>query len=163
VEGFVWPVILVIVTGMAWQGDRIHLGLAFIGLVYVVSLSLITRASQRSITDAIRVKYEKDQLLERLNVAMQDVEAAREAKTSFLATMSHELRTPLNAIIGFSEMLYEQRHGPLGSAHYRDYARDIYHSGRHLLDLVNDILDLTKLEAKRMEVREELVDAGELV
>jgi two-component system, cell cycle sensor histidine kinase PleC len=163
VEYFVWPVFLVIVAGLAWQGDRIHLGLALIGIVYVVSLGLISRASVRTVTAAIRVKHEKEALVGRLGAALQEVEASGRAKTSFLATMSHELRTPLNAIIGFSEMLYEQRHGPLGSHQYRDYARDIYHSGKHLLDLVNDILDLTKIEAKRMELREEFVDAGELV
>src|SRR6185437_17164020 len=100
------------------------------------SLGLISRASVRTITAAIRVKHEKEALVGRLGAALQEVEAAGRAKTSFLATMSHELRTPLNAIIGFSEMLYEQRHGPLGSHQYRDYARDIYHSGKHLLDLV---------------------------
>jgi two-component system cell cycle sensor histidine kinase PleC len=163
IDRFVAPVFLVIVAGLAWHGDRIHLGLAGIGLVYIASLAVIGRASQRAIANTIRMKHEKDLLVDRLGHALAEVEASGRAKTSFLATMSHELRTPLNAIIGFSEMLYEQRHGPLGSPHYRDYSRDIFHSGKHLLDLVNDILDLTKIEAKRMELREELVDVGELV
>ena len=163
VDLFVWPVFLVVIGGFAWHGDRIHIGLALIAVLYVAALTVISRSGLKTITATIRMKHDKDALVERLGQALEEVEAAGQAKTSFLATMSHELRTPLNAIIGFSEMLHEQRHGPLGAPHYRDYARDIYHSGKHLLDLVNDILDLTKIEARRMELREELVDAGELV
>jgi signal transduction histidine kinase len=163
VDRFIWPVFLVISCGLAWQGYRIHIGLACLGLLYIASLTMISRAARRTIISTIRMKYDKQALVDRLAAVLAEVEAAGRAKSSFLATMSHELRTPLNAIIGFSEMLHEQRHGPLGSSHYRDYVRDIYQSGKHLLDLVNDILDLTKIEAGRMELREELVDAGELV
>jgi signal transduction histidine kinase len=74
-------------------------------------------------------------------------EAANEAKSDFLANMSHELRTPLNAIIGFSEVLSSEAFGPIGSARYRDYATHIYESGTHLLSLINDVLDMAKLEA----------------
>jgi len=74
-------------------------------------------------------------------------EAANEAKSDFLANMSHELRTPLNAIIGFSEVLSSEAFGPIGSTRYRDYATHINESGTHLLSLINDVLDMAKLEA----------------
>lgn len=82
----------------------------------------------------------------------EDAEAANHAKSAFLANMSHELRTPLNAINGFSEILSEQMYGPLGDQRYVDYAKDILTSGQHLLDMINDILDMAKVEAGKMTV-----------
>src|SRR3546814_20851380 len=71
--------------------------------------------------------------------------------------MSHELRTPLNAIIGFSEVMLRELHGKLGSDRYHDYTKDIHHSGRHLLEIINDILDLAKVEAGKIELRHQPV------
>ncbi|MBS0469672.1 MAG: PAS domain S-box protein [Proteobacteria bacterium] len=84
-------------------------------------------------------------------------EFANRTKTEFLAQMSHELRTPLNAIIGFAEVIKDEMFGPVGLKKYADYAHDIHTSGRHLLDLINDILDLSKLEAGKHELREDVV------
>jgi signal transduction histidine kinase len=86
---------------------------------------------------------------------------ASRAKSEFLATMSHELRTPLNAILGFSELIREQMLGPVPAC-YADYANDIHVSGRHLLDLINDVLDISKLEAGKVELHETDVDIGNL-
>src|SRR5262249_47975268 len=86
-----------------------------------------------------------------LREAKEAAEAASRAKSEFLAKMSHELRTPLNAVIGMSKMLSTQRFGPL-NAKQADYLKDITESGEHLLALINDILDLAKVEAGRMEV-----------
>ncbi len=82
-----------------------------------------------------------------LRAALTRAEAASAAKSQFLATMSHELRTPLNAIIGLSEMMTSEVMGPLGNAHYANYVRDIHRAGRHLLDLVTDVLDTSRIEA----------------
>jgi PAS domain S-box-containing protein len=90
-------------------------------------------------------------------------EAANRAKSEFLAMMSHELRTPLNAIIGFSEVVIEEMYGPIGNGRYRDYLRDIRASGTHLLDLINDILDLSKAEAGQIELHESVIDVADLI
>lgn len=92
-----------------------------------------------------------------LNEALAASERANQAKTEFLATMSHEFRTPLNAILGFSEMLRAQYFGPIGAKNYEEYASDIHTSGQHLLGLVNDILDISAIEAsKRTMLKEEM-------
>src|SRR5262249_45907976 len=88
--------------------------------------------------------------------------ASSHAKSNFLANMSHELRTPLNAIIGFSELLETETFGPLGSVRYREYAEVIRGSGRHLLGLINDILDLSRLDAGRTELVEENLGVDQL-
>lgn len=90
-------------------------------------------------------------------------EAANKAKSEFLANMSHELRTPLNAIIGFSEILHTGMFGPLGSNKYAEYASDINSSGKHLLGVINDILDMSKIEAGRLHLQSETIDIAPLI
>ena len=90
-------------------------------------------------------------------------QAANQAKSEFLANMSHELRTPLNAILGFSEILLNEMFGPVGSAKYGEYARDIHDSGKHLLNVINDILDMSKIEAGHMKIQSEEIDLAPLI
>ncbi|HXJ01651.1 MAG TPA: ATP-binding protein [Micropepsaceae bacterium] len=99
---------------------------------------------------------------QRLRIEKDGAEAASRAKSEFLANMSHELRTPLNAIIGFSEVIKTAIFGPV-SERYRSYAGDIFNSGTHLLGLINEILDLSKLEAGRLELHEEHIDLAATV
>ncbi|MGH6913706.1 MAG: ATP-binding protein, partial [Geminicoccales bacterium] len=106
----------------------------------------------------ITKRKEDEQLL---RAAKEEAELASRAKSEFLANMSHELRTPLNAIIGFSEILANELMGPIGSPAYRDYANDIHHSGVHLLSLINDILDLSKVEAGKLELQETYVEVAD--
>ena len=94
--------------------------------------------------------------------ARAEAEQATAAKSQFLAVASHELRTPLNAIIGFAEVMVHRIHGAMGSPKYAEYAEDIRGSGLHLLALINDILDLSKIEAGRMDLRLETVDLPQL-
>ena len=95
---------------------------------------------------------------EAMLAAMREAEIANRTKSEFLANMSHELRTPLNAIIGFSDIIKDERLGPIGSDRYRDYAADINDSGQHLLALINNILDLSKIESGTDELCEESID-----
>jgi len=89
-----------------------------------------------------------------------EAETANASKTAFLANMSHELRTPLNAILGFSEIIAQECFGPVGSERYRDYAKDIHSSGAHLLSLINDLLDVAKIEAGRMDIAPHPLEAA---
>ncbi|MCG8548622.1 MAG: PAS-domain containing protein [Alphaproteobacteria bacterium] len=99
----------------------------------------------------------------KLRAALNAAEAANRAKSDFLAKMSHELRTPLNAIIGFSEVLGRETFGPLGSPKYKDYVADIAVSGNHLLDMITDILDMSKIEAGSFELSPAEIDMQKTV
>lgn len=113
-----------------------------------------------------RLKQQEDRLIaltDALARSRDQEEAANRAKSEFLAAVSHELRTPLNAIIGFSDVTRSERLGPVGNPKYREYATDIHEAGQHLLALINDILDLSKIESGMDELHEEEIAISELV
>ena len=116
----------------------------------------IVSGTVQDVTD--RKKAEED-----LVAAMDSANKANRSKTDFLANMSHELRTPLNAILGFSEMIRSQALGPDATDRYIDYANDIHHSGDHLLSLINDVLDLSKIEAGKAEISETQLLPGDVI
>ena len=103
-------------------------------------------------------KIERD-----IDAARKDAEHASALKSDFLAKVSHEIRTPLNAILGFAEVIMEERFGPIGNERYKDYLKDIHSSGVHVMSLVNDLLDLSKIEAGKLELTFGSVDANRIV
>lgn len=132
---------------------------------YIDKKDLSSRVLERSIRYAY-AQFITEQRLRRSEMAMraakEQAEYANAAKSQFLAHMSHELRTPLNAIIGFSELMRDEVMGPVGNDRYVPYVSDIYDSGQHLLTLINDILDLSKVESGQMEYHPEPVNIREL-
>jgi signal transduction histidine kinase len=106
--------------------------------------------SRRVINQLEKSRTQLTAMSRRLAFAVDEAELANRAKSSFLANMSHELRTPLNAILGFSEVMKDQHLGPVQNQRYLSYANDIHSSGRHLLSIINDVLDLAKIEAGKM-------------
>jgi two-component system cell cycle sensor histidine kinase PleC len=141
-------------------------GMAVMTEIFFIQLS---RRLQETSHEMLIFKAERERLIGELQEAMDQTEAARaraeeanRAKSRFLATMSHELRTPLNAIMGFSEVLSTEMMGPHAVSVYKDYSHDIHHSGHYLLSLINDILDLSRIEAGRLEIEDEPVHVGRI-
>ncbi|HEX3953691.1 MAG TPA: ATP-binding protein [Stellaceae bacterium] len=113
--------------------------------------------------DRVELQRQREAAYEALRIAKDQAEAASRGKSAFMATMSHELRTPLNAIIGFSEMMLREVLGALGNDQYRAYVSDIHESGTHLLQIINDILDISKAEAGKLEIYEEVFDLRDTI
>lgn len=144
--------------------------LAVVAIGIHVYFLFLANGLQRNVLSMLEYRAEKDALvaeLEQANTVLDEAriraEAANLAKSKFLANMSHELRTPLNAILGFSEMMSSEMLGPIGNESYKSYSDDIHSSGEHLLNLINQILDLSRIEAGRYELHEEPVDLSEMM
>jgi GAF domain-containing protein/HAMP domain-containing protein len=134
---------------MMWEGKGI--GAIYIGRDYAGPFSEKEIALLKTFADQAVIAIQNVRLFREIQDKSRELEIANKHKSEFLANMSHELRTPLNAIIGFSEVLIERMFGELNEKQ-DDYLKDIHSSGRHLLSLINDILDLSKVEAGRMEL-----------
>jgi signal transduction histidine kinase len=120
-------------------------------------------AALRRCFDLVKLQHERQAATDALRLAKEEAEAASRAKSGFLATVSHELRTPLNAIIGFSEMMLREVLGALGNEQYKTYVADIHASGSHLLQIINDILDLSKAESGKLELYEDVFDLRDMI
>ncbi|KJB96954.1 histidine kinase [Skermanella aerolata KACC 11604] len=118
---------------------------------------------RRYITELEATQRELKATTTELTMALEAAAAASQTKSQFLATMSHELRTPLNAIIGFADLMVTEIHGPLGDEQYRDYARLVSDSGSHLLSLINDVLDLARLDASQLNLIEDVIEVDRLL
>jgi two-component system cell cycle sensor histidine kinase PleC len=160
---FAVPVALYSYTGVKlWMPvEAIMAGLLVVSLPF---FAYVARHLNRASLMLLSFRSEKDALIAELETAKSMSDEARRraedanlAKSRFLASMSHELRTPLNAILGFSEVMSNEVLGPMSNPTYRDYAHDVHESGQHLLDLINEILDLSRIEAGRYQLNEEPV------
>ncbi len=144
------------------EGGPIYFAMTGLIITLEVFFLFIARQLQDTARDMVIFRKQKDNLIAELKIERDraenerhKAESANNAKSTFLANMSHELRTPLNAILGFSEILERELFGPITNHAYKDYAGDIHNSGQYLLGLINDILDISRIEAGRRDIREE--------
>jgi two-component system, cell cycle sensor histidine kinase PleC len=150
----------VMIVPAVFEGSSFYLGIALLSVFYTGFMIHMAQNVYRTARDMLLLREDKSELIEQLTAAKIEsdkarhrAEAASQSKSEFLANMSHELRTPLNAILGFSEIMKSEVFGPMGAPQYGGYAQHIHNSGRHLLGLINDVLDLAKIEAGRFVVR----------
>jgi signal transduction histidine kinase len=167
------PTVVVPDTGMEpqWLATAVAAVMGMIVVLGLVAAIIDHKLALRAIDEANRLrahvveleatKQELQATAENLTKALDAAAAASQAKSQFLATMSHELRTPLNAIIGFSELLKGELFGPIGDARYKGYVNDVHRSGKHLLALVNDVLDFSKIDAGHLTLQEDQIDIRE--
>jgi two-component system, cell cycle sensor histidine kinase PleC len=158
------PITVVVVASCAALGTVSGSTTAVMVAGAVAYFLVLGNKLHRSAVETLEFRAEKDALIAELEQAKLNSDEARRraeeanlAKSRFLATMSHELRTPLNAILGFSEVMKSEVFGPLNVPSYKEYVTDIHASGQHLLNLINEILDLSRIEAGRYELKEEAV------
>ena len=158
------PMTMAVVTRLVIQGDPFSLALAAMATGVHAYFLTLARGLNSTALAMIAFRVQKDLLISELeeeklmsDEARRRAESANRAKSRFLATMSHELRTPLNAIMGFSEVMRDQVLGDLENPIYRDYSKSIHDSGQHLLNLINEILDLSRIEAGKYDLTEEAV------
>jgi signal transduction histidine kinase len=154
------------VVGVRWLGRPAALfTLRDVTRLLGVEQDLQARITELELTKKLLEKSTRKyaELADQLQKAKEAADTANRTKSEFLANMSHELRTPLNAIMGFSEVIKDEMFGHVSVPQYAEYARDIHNSGAHLLEIINDILDLSKVEAGRFELVEEDVDLAEVV
>lgn len=163
------PVTVTVCANLVQTGDILSYTLAAVALGGEIFFISLARQLHESELDAFTHRAEKDSLIYELKEAhaMSDearlnAEQANIAKSRFLATMSHELRTPLNAIIGFSEVLKSELLGPHQVPQYKEYAGDIHSSGLHLLNLINELLDLSRIEAGKYDLHEEAITLADI-
>jgi two-component system cell cycle sensor histidine kinase PleC len=163
------PMTAAIVICFALLGNPFYWAMAAMAVGVHIYFIWLMSGLNATVVDMLEFRAEKDALIAELERAKAISEEARLraeeanlAKSRFLATMSHELRTPLNAIIGFSEIMQGEILGPHGNPTYKEYANDIHQSGQHLLNLINEILDISRIEAGRYELNESAVDLAKV-
>jgi two-component system cell cycle sensor histidine kinase PleC len=154
-----------IIVPPALQGGGFYIGIAVLSTGFTFFMAFLSRQVFVTARDMLLLREDKNDLIEQLTAAKIEsdkaryrAEAASHAKSEFLANMSHELRTPLNAILGFSEIMKGEVFGPVGSPQYVEYAGHIHSSGEHLLGLINDVLDLSRIEAGRFVIKATEID-----
>ena len=164
------PMTMALVLRFLSAEHAFYWALAAVAIGIHVYLVFLASGLQQTVLAMLEYRAEKDALVGELvqakavsDEARRRAEAANTAKSTFLANMGHELRTPLNAILGFSEMMRSEVLGPLENPTYKGYAADIHDSGEHLLNLINQILDLSRIEAGRYELNEKPVVLAEVI
>lgn len=160
---------LAIIVRCLVTGGPIYMGIAAIGAILGYYFFVRAKRQHEDVIQNYNFRAEKDALIAELEQARNNSDEARRraedaniSKSRFLATMSHELRTPLNAIIGFSEIMKNELLGPHSVPVYKEYATDVFQSGQHLLNLINEILDLSRIEAGKYDLHEQSVSVEDI-
>ena len=158
------PLTLALVIRFGSQHEPFYWALAAMAVGIHIYFIFLAKGLNATVTSMLELRAEKDALIAQLeeskaisDEARRRAEADNLAKSRFLANISHELRTPLNAILGFSEVTMLEMMGPIGKPIYKEYAENVHSSGKHLLQVINDILDLSRIEAGKHELRPEAV------
>ena len=153
------PITLAIALRCGLEGGTLYLAMSGIAIVTELFFIHVAKKIQKTSRDMLVYKAQKDALIAELeeskalsDEARRRAEESNQAKSKFLATVSHELRTPLNAIIGFSELMHKEMLGKHSVPTYKEYSSDVYSAGQYLLGLINDILDLTRLESNKYQL-----------
>jgi len=174
---FVLPAMVMFAVAGLIRADFIGYSIAFVEIVLIANYVIIIREFYRSVVHGLTAQFEKTEIADHLaeaHIALQRESSAlaeahlalqREgaAKSEFLAHMSHELRTPLNAILGFSDIISSEKFGPIGNERYREYQKDIQGAAAHLLDIVNEVLDIARIEAGELTLQIENVYPADIV
>lgn len=146
------PYLMLIALFPIHSGSWIDWGTPAVMVIFYLLLTMLATEQYNAFRKGWSRRLMIEDMARRLVLARDEAERANSAKSSFLASLSHELRTPLNAIIGFSDMIRQEVFGPVQPEKYREYIEDVFVSGQHLLDLINDVLDLSKIEAGKREL-----------
>jgi two-component system cell cycle sensor histidine kinase PleC len=161
---FMGPPLIAVLALLATQGGQIAHVFTLMGILFVFVLLAALTSGFSSFATIVRTKIDSRTLETRLlEMELAASTEANAAKSQFLANMSHELRTPLNAVIGFSEIIRDQALGPHAVANYREYANDIHVAGENLLRIINDVLDVSKIEAGKLELHDSETDIRAIV
>jgi len=160
---FCIPAIVALAGRFLFQGGEVSIVIGILIAAFGAVLLVAAEALHRNHARVLALRLENMDLVGSVSAANEAARSGDLAKAAFLGSISHELRTPLNAIIGFSEILKDELFGELGQPQYRDYAGLIHDSAEHLLDVINEILDISDAESGRLKLDEETVDVARLV
>jgi signal transduction histidine kinase len=160
---FVLPAMTMFGIAGLIRGGAIGYSITFVEVVLIANYLIIIREFYRSTVRGLIARHEKAKLADHLAEAHMALKREGAAKSEFLAHMSHELRTPLNAILGFSDVMLSETYGPLGNPKYAEYQGDIHTAAAHLLNIVNEVLDIAKIEAGELTLRIDPVDPLDII
>jgi signal transduction histidine kinase len=155
---FILPAMLMFGVAGIIHGGEIGYAITFVEVVLIANYVVIIREFYRSTVRGLMARHEKTEIADHLVEAHLALKREGAAKSEFLAHMSHELRTPLNAILGFSDVIMSETFGPLGNPKYAEYQGDIHSAAAHLLNIVNEVLDIARIEAGELTLQIDPVD-----